>query len=75
MMQHENGADAGQHRLQEMMRAGQRQGAETGPDDRVAKLFHGAPAAKIRRFKRGRLTTGSEQSLIPIGVIRDGFAV
>jgi hypothetical protein len=39
-MQHENGADAGENRPQQMMRAGKIQCLQSGPDDGVAKLLH-----------------------------------
>jgi hypothetical protein len=40
VMQHEDGADAGEQRTQQMMRPGQGQRAEARADDGIAKLLH-----------------------------------
>jgi len=44
MVQHENGADAGEQRPQQVMRPGQIERAEAGADDVVAEFLHGRAA-------------------------------
>ena len=47
MMQHENGADAGEDRPQQMMRAGEIKRFQSGADDVVAKLLHQGMAGRL----------------------------
>ena len=52
VMQHEDRADAGENRLQQMMRAGGVERSQSGADDTVAKLLHQACWAGWMLFER-----------------------
>ncbi len=55
VMQHEDGAGAGQQRPQHMMRAGEIQRVEAGANDIVAKLFHGGFSGADRAVRNPQI--------------------